>query len=123
MKKLLTTLSLALFSFNSLATVLYTCEFDRAVSIEGVIKDRVTVVIHHDYETKKSYFFGSQGATNAIYVNNTHGVSFIEKTSSGNLMITTVQAYTLKAVHSRNVLMNGKMLHKQLYGQCTTEVS
>jgi len=45
------------------------------------------------------------------------GISFIEITAAGNVMTTTIDSIG-ESVHSRNIIINGKIAPTHCYGEC-----
>jgi hypothetical protein len=104
-------------------TITKVCTFDRTASPDGLKKsDPFVLTFVTDTETKKTYVVGNNGSE-AVRVQPQGqglGVSFIELTMTGNLMVTTVDDYGT-AVTSRNVIMAGKLFPSQMYGKCVNK--
>ncbi len=77
-----------------------------------------------DLRGAKARAIGSQGASNEIALETASGITFIEKTDTGNQVFTTVFAGASKipsvfhAVTSRHMEMMGVVVVSQWYGVC-----
>ena len=70
-----------------------------------------------DAITRKAYMLGNLGSTEVTLVPNTGGVTFIEVTGTGNIMVTVISEDG-RSVHSRNGIVLGKIVPSQYYGRC-----
>jgi len=71
-----------------------------------------------DRNKNVAYIIGDQGSAEVMLVTSKMGgITFIEMTATGNVMTTTID---LKgdSVHSRNTVINGKIIPTQYYGKC-----
>lgn len=100
-------------------TVTKVCTFDRHASPDGFKKLGETFVMTFmtDTDTKKTYVVGNNGSEAVRVEPQGQGVSFIEMTATGNLIVTTVDNHGT-AVTSRNIIMAGKLFPSQMYGKC-----
>lgn len=100
-------------------TVTKVCTFDRHASPDGFKKMGETFVLTFvtDTDTKKTYVVGNNGSEAVRVEPQGQGVSFIEMTPTGNLIVTTVDNQGA-AVTSRNIIMAGKLFPSQMYGKC-----
>jgi uncharacterized protein YuzE len=78
---------------------------------------RFTLTFVVDAEADKAYMLGNNGSERVSVVKREGQVSFIELTSTGNVMTTTI-AGDLKSVHSRNSVVVGDLTPSQYYGTC-----
>lgn len=72
-----------------------------------------------DKENKITYILGNQGSEKVKMIPSVFedSISFIEITRSGNVMTTTIDS-TGASVHSRNTVINGRIVPTQYYGKC-----
>lgn len=71
-----------------------------------------------DTDSGKGKMLGNAGSTDVVVVEGEDTISFIQV--SPVVTTTTVQLSTLKAVHSRNVVMLGEFMPAQYYGKATS---
>ena len=104
------------------ATTSYVCRFTVEASPKGLAKQQSPFELRFvvDTETKKAYLVGNAGSSEVEIVPNTNGVSFIEITNSGNVMVTAI-ATSGAAVHSRNGIMFKNLVPSQSYGTCVRQ--
>lgn len=75
-----------------------------------------------DLAANKAAFTGNLGAVEVDFVNGVYGISFIEETAVGNIMLTTIAHKSGKAVHSRHTHgLFGGAIYSQWYGKCVYE--
>jgi hypothetical protein len=119
MKKFIIAAVLLVFSVlaNAGNTVDITCTFSIAASQKGLTEEKMIFQIVIDENTKKTYMVGNNGSSEVQQIPNDHGVSFVEITDSGNIMVTAISK-TGEAVHSRNYLTYNGMIPSQSYGKC-----
>lgn len=67
--------------------------------------------------TAKSYFIGNNGSTEVKLIRNADGLSFVEITDFGNVMVTAINR-SGKSVHSRSSIVLGDLVPSQYYGHC-----
>jgi len=70
-----------------------------------------------DPAVKKAYMVGSLGNTEVELIPNTRGLTFVEVTATGNVMVTVISDDG-HSVHSRNGLVLGEIVPSQYYGRC-----
>jgi hypothetical protein len=70
-----------------------------------------------DSENGDYYLKGSEGIGKITFIKSIEGFNFIEKTGSGNIMLTTIDAEG-HSVHSRHTIILGKIVPSQYYGSC-----
>ncbi|BDU59354.1 hypothetical protein LMORI2_23360 [Limnohabitans sp. MORI2] len=63
---------------------------------------------------------GNNGSAEVKAIQNAGGISFVEITTSGNVMVTTI-AKSGEAVHSRNAVMQSQLVSSQYYGKCVAK--
>ena len=83
------------------------------------VKDKFELTFILDNNNAKAYIVGNQGSDEValIPMESGGGVSFIEVTPAGNVM-TTAMDKTGASVHSRNTIIDGKIVPTQYYGVC-----
>lgn len=101
------------------ATISYTCEFSLEATPKGLSKQPKPFELRYvvDTGTKKAYLMGNAGSSEVEIIPNTDGISFVEITRSGNVMVTAVTK-SGEAVHSRNGILFKELVPSQFYGKC-----
>lgn len=104
------------------ATTSYTCKFSVEATPKGLSKQASPFELRFvvDASTRKAYLLGNGGSSEVEIVPNTGGISFVEITASGNVMVTAV-TNSGEAVHSRNGIMFKELVPSQFYGKCTRQ--
>lgn len=118
---LATTLVLAPVGAHAAPTS-YTCKFQLEATPKGVTKPEKPFNLRFlvDSTTDKAYLLGNAGSSEVTVIPNSDGVSFIEVTGSGNVMVTAITR-SGEAVHSRNGIMFKELVPSQFYGSCTED--
>ena len=90
MRTLYATAALAASFAAQGATTSYTCEFTLEATPKGLSKQPKPFELRFvvDTGTKKAYLVGNAGSSEVEIVPNTDGISFVEITRSGNVMVT-----------------------------------
>ncbi len=104
------------------ATTSYTCKFSVEATARGLSKQDSPFELRFvvDTKTNKSYLLGNAGSSEVKLIPNTGGISFVEITTSGNVMVTAV-TNSGEAVHSRNGIMFKELVPSQFYGKCAQQ--
>ena len=104
------------------ATTSYTCKFSVEATPKGLSKQASPFELRFvvDASTRKAYLLGNAGSSEVDVIPNTDGISFVEITASGNVMVTAV-TNSGEAVHSRNGIMFKELVPSQFYGKCTRQ--
>lgn len=104
------------------ATTSYTCKFMLEASPKGVSKRDKPFELRFivDTATKKAYLVSNVGSSEVEIIPNRDGISFVEITGSGNVMVTAITKAG-EAVHSRNGIMFKELVPSQFYGSCTVQ--
>jgi hypothetical protein len=104
------------------ATTSYTCHFMVEASPKGLAKQAKPFELRFvtDSTADKAYLLGNAGSSEVELIPNTDGVSFVEITRSGNVMVTAITA-SGEAVHSRNGIMFKELVPSQFYGRCAKQ--
>ena len=121
MKYLLTIL--LLLPVNVMAeTTNYSCNYTSYSNIEGnhKVKDKFELNFIIDRTTGKSYLLGNAGSSEVRALESEDRIAFLEVTTTGNLMTTTIDS-KLNSVHSRNTVMLGEIIPSQYYGECVAK--
>jgi len=100
------------------------CEFRNYANQKGSFSDDAldfTIVTNDNNDTFTMK--GNNGTSGGTTIRGEKGLSFVEVTETGNIATTTMvisEPYGGKqqAAHSRNMLVNGKLLASQYYGTC-----
>lgn len=102
------------------ATISYTCEFSVEATPKGISKQASPFELRFvvDTSTRKAYLLGNAGSAKVEVIPNTDGISFVEITASGNVMVTAI-TNSGEAVHSRNGIMSKELVPSQFYGKCS----
>lgn len=97
----------------------FECEYRMYSDDTGsnTIKQKFELLYIVDLESQTAYLHGNMGSSKVQSVGGNGSISFIEVTTSGNVMVTTVDS-SLKSVHSRNTVSGGELIPSQYYGQC-----
>ena len=113
-------------------TFSYECNFPLSASPYGIKKESKPFKLSFvfDTKTKKAYMLGNNGSAEVNPIaNNDGGITFIEVTQSGNVMVTAITQLG-EAVHSRNGIFliidydrqppkpHPELIPSQSYGQC-----
>ncbi len=104
------------------ATTSYTCKFTVEATPKGLSKQATPFELRFvvDTSTKKAYLLGNTASSEVEIIPNADGVSFVEITGSGNVMVTAVTR-SGEAVHSRNGIMFKDLVPSQYYGSCALQ--
>lgn len=104
------------------ATTSYTCKFSVEATPKGLSKQAPPFELRFvvDTSVRKAYLLGNAGSSEVEVIPNTDGISFVEITASGNVMVTAV-TNSGEAVHSRNGIMFKDLVPSQFYGKCTRQ--
>ena len=104
------------------ATTSYTCTFTVEASPKGLAKQAKPFELRFVIDTaaEKAYLLGNAGSSEVELIPNTDGISFVEITRSGNVMVTAITTAG-EAVHSRNGIMFKELVPSQFYGRCAKQ--
>lgn len=104
------------------ATTSYTCKFTLEATPNGLSKQAKPFELRFvvDTSTKKAYLIGNAGSSEVEIIPNIDGISFVEITGSGNVMVTAITR-SGEAVHSRNGIMFKELVPSQYYGSCAIQ--
>ena len=112
--------TLLVCSSQAFASTTFTCQFSTFSDNEGTHEGELSLTYLVDEDAGKAYMIGNNGSNEVVEIYKGDGRSFIEVTSTGNVMVTTVTP-DLKAVHSRNSVMFGELIPTQYYGECLVQ--
>ena len=101
------------------ATSSYNCKFTLEANPKGVSAPTSSFDLRYivDIDAKKAYLIGNAGSSEVEIIPNVDGISFVEITNTGNVMVTAI-ANAGDAVHSRNGIMFKTLVPSQYYGKC-----
>ncbi len=104
------------------ATISYVCQFLVEASPKGLTKQASPFELRYvvDSSARKAYLMGNAGSSEVEIIPNVNGISFVEVTNSGNVMVTAITA-SGDAVHSRNGIMSRELVPSQYYGKCSRQ--
>jgi hypothetical protein len=104
------------------ATSSYTCKFSVEATPKGLAKQAPPFELRFvvDASARKAYLMGNAGSSEVQVIPNQDGISFVEITGSGNVMVTAI-TNSGEAVHSRNGIMFKELVPSQFYGKCTRQ--
>ncbi len=117
---LLVAIAVLLPSIATADTTSYVCKFSVEASPKGLNKQILELRYILDTKTKKAYLMGNAGSSEVQVVANTNGISFVEITGSGNVMVTAITTAG-DSVHSRNGIMFDQLIPSQYYGKCNRQ--
>lgn len=123
MKKILFGVAVSVMAFISpqvsASAVEFQCDYKQVASPDGVeLIGKFALRFTLDTLTDEAFFVGNNGVANVVPVANNYGITFIEKTDSGNIMTTTINTTDGESVHSRNSIISGGLVPTQYYGTC-----
>jgi hypothetical protein len=105
---------------------IYSCTFPAYATEKGLLHDDVLkfTITTDDYNETHTRTQDNGSATGKI-IRAEKGISFIEVSPLGNIATTTIASVppieeAQKAVHSKNILREGKLVARQYYGTCRT---
>ncbi len=103
-------------------TTNYSCNYTSYSDKDGnhKVKNKFELNFLVDRATGKSYMLGNNGSSEVTALEAKDQISFIELTTSRNVMTTAIDG-ELNSVHSRNSVMFGKMIPSQYYGKCVVK--
>lgn len=106
-----------LIAFGSPIT--YSCNYPIYSDENGrhKVKEKFELTFLIDGSTGKSYMMGNLGNTEVKLFQNDKNISFVEITTTQNIMTTSVDS-KLNSVHSRNSIIYGELVPSQYYGKC-----
>jgi hypothetical protein len=101
----------------------YICDYTSWSDDKGLHKDGkpFSLTFVYDPSAKKAYMLGNQGTGEVMVVTNSEGgISFVEVTGTGNVMVTAISR-TLQSVHSRHTVFSTDIIPSQYYGKCAVK--
>lgn len=102
----------------------FSCVFPAYATEKGTFSDDVVRFTMVTYDEKGKFIRkGSEGEHRGNIIKGDQGSSFVEVSKTGNITTTTMTTVSplekeQKAVYSRNILSEGKLLASQYYGSC-----
>ena len=118
------TLIIALLSpsISIAETSSFLCKYSVEASPKGLSKPSSPLELRFifDESTQKAYLMGNAGSSEVQPIRNAKGLSFIEITLTGNVMVTSITNEG-NSVHSRNSIIFEKLIPSQYYGKCVKQ--
>ena len=116
---LMTIIAILSPSISMAETSSFLCKYSVEASPKGLAKQSSPFELRFifDESTQKAYLMGNAGSSEVQPIRNALGLSFIEITLSGNVMVTTI-TNAGDSVHSRNSIVFEKLIPSQSYGKC-----
>ena len=103
----------------SASAVEFQCDYKQVASVDGLEPaGKFALRFTLDTLTDDAFLVGNNGVADVVPVANHYGITFIERTSSGNIMTTTINTTDGESVHSRNSIIAGGLVPTQYYGNC-----
>ena len=123
MKKILFGVAVSVMAFVSpqvfASAVEFQCDYKRVASPDGVAPaGKFALRFTLDTLTDEAFIVGNNGLADVVPIANSYGITFVEKTNSGNIMTTTINTTDGESVHSRNSIIAGGLVPTQYYGNC-----
>lgn len=97
------------------------CNFTRASDQFGTNSELLELKFEIDPQGPYGFLIDSSGATKEVkLIYKGNGAAFIDETSTGEVLVTSIDRH-LNAVHSSHrVSLQGKLFAKQYYGRCSS---
>jgi hypothetical protein len=102
------------------ATDTLICDYSTYCDPDGLhqVNKEFKLTFVMDEKNNVAYLVGNNGSSKVSFLPSTEGgMSFLEVTDAKNLMTTTVDSAG-NSVHSRNTLIEGRIVPSQFYGKC-----
>ena len=98
------------------------CSYDKFASVQQVenVIETLQLTFMVDKDTSDAQVVRNDAIRNVELYPTGGGFTFIEITKSGNILTTTVDIHG-KSAHSRNTILDGKLVPSQFYGSCDYE--
>lgn len=104
------------------SAITYDCRFSGYSSPEGLVSDDgFKFKITYDDISNEAFVVGNLGLEPVNVVKGNNQISFVEATSTGNVMITTIILSSFEVVHSRHSMVLDKFIPTQYYGECRAD--
>lgn len=113
---------LAVSSIASADTTTFECKYATYSDKTGLhkVEEPFKLTFLVDAKAEKAYLIGNNGSSEVVLIPNGGGLTFVETTGSGNVMVTAITKKG-ESVHSRNGIMNGAIIPSQYYGKCVAK--
>jgi hypothetical protein len=102
-------------------TVTYTCRYDSYSNEKGLqkVQDDFRLVFAVDTEKETAQTLTDKGKFNVdMLPSPSGGMTFVEMVDGGKVLTTSIDLNG-KSVHSRNIILEGRMSPSQYYGTCS----
>jgi hypothetical protein len=102
-------------------TLTYTCSYDSYSNEKGVhkVQDTFKLVFTIDTTRETAQSIGPRGPINVelLYAPE-GGLTFVEAVEGGKVLVTSIDR-SENSVHSRNIILQGRVSPSQYYGSCS----
>jgi hypothetical protein len=102
-------------------TVTYSCSYDSYSNEKGLhkVQDTFKLVFTVDKAREKARSVGPNGPIDVeLLYSPEGGLTFVEAIEGGKVLVTSIDRHE-KSVHSRNVILQGRVASSQYYGSCS----
>ena len=121
MLAVLTVIALAVCPAAAADTVTYTCSYDSYSNEKGLhkVQDAFKLVFTVDKTRETARSVGPSGPVDVdLLYSPEGGLTFIEAINGGKVLVTSIDR-SEKSVHSRNIILQGRVASSQYYGSCS----
>ena len=121
MLAVLTVIALAVCPAAAADTVTYTCTYDSYSNEKGLhkVQDTFKLVFTVDKAREKARSVGPNGPIEVeVLYSPEGGLTFVEAIEGGKVLVTSIDR-SEKSVHSRNIILQGRVASSQYYGSCS----
>ncbi len=102
-------------------TVTYTCTYDSYSNEKGLhkVQDAFKLVFTVDKTRETARSVGPNGPIDVeLLYSPEGGLTFVEAIEGGKVLVTSIDRQE-KSVHSRNIILQGRVASSQYYGSCS----
>jgi hypothetical protein len=102
-------------------TVTYTCSYDSYSNEKGLhkVQDAFKLVFTVEKDREKARSVGPNGPIDVeLLYSPEGGLTFVEAIEGGKVLVTSIDR-SQKSVHSRNIILQGRVSSSQYYGECS----
>jgi hypothetical protein len=121
MLAVLTVIALAVCPAAAADTVTYTCSYDSYSNEKGLhkVQDTFKLVFTVDKTRETARSVGTSGPIDVeLLYSPEGGLTFVEAIEGGKVLVTSIDRQE-KSVHSRNIILQGRVASSQYYGSCS----
>ena len=100
----------------------FLCDYKSFSDNKGLhaVESPFTMTFVVDPAANKAYMVGKLGTADLMIVPNASGLTLIEVTETGNVMVTAILPNG-QSMHSRNTIMGDELIPSQYYGRCVVK--